>query len=247
MDGTDATLTTEAAGASITIAEVGKTTYVPASGHTDKSFSIESWYSDIAQSEVLTGCKFSAMDLQLPTTGLATMNFTVLGKDMLRNTSQQLTTPSAAVAGNGLSSANGVILVQGAGSGIVNSLGMKIDGQMETDGVVGSNTTPFVWAGPLVGTGQLQAFFQDATMRDYFIDETDPVEITVILTSSNVAAPEFLAFTAPRVKFNGATKDDKQTGGIKLSGALEFLRNTAGGSGTSSDDSTFVCQDSLAP
>lgn len=246
LDGSTATLTTEAAGATVTITEVGKTTYVPSSGHTDKSFSIESFYSDINQSEALVGCKPTSMDITVPTTGLDTVEFSVLGQKLLRNTSAQLTTPSAAIGGNGLASANGVILIQGASIGIINSLSMKIDGQHAVDGVVGSNFTPFVWPGPIVGTGNFTAFFQDAVMRDYFADETE-VAITLLLTASNVAAPEFLAFTASRVKVNGFTKDDKETGGIKGSGTLEFLRNTAGGSGTSSDDSTFTVQDSLAP
>lgn len=245
LDGTAATITTEAAGASVTISEVGKVTYVPSSGHTDKSFTIEHWFSDIAQSEAFEGCKFSSMDIALPTTGLCTVDFSVMGKDILRATAQQMTTPTAAVSGSGLGSVNGVILVQGAVLGILNSLSFKVDGQMQVDGVVGANTTPNVWPGPLVGTGSLTAFFENATLRDYFIDEVE-IGIIAVMTTSNVAAPDFLAFSLPRVKLNGATKDDKETGGIKLTGTIEFLRNTAGGAGTSSEDTTIRIQDSLA-
>jgi hypothetical protein len=46
----------------------------------------------------------------------------------------------------------------------------------------------------------------------------------------------------PRVKINGATKDDKQSGGLKLTGNFEFLRNTSGGSGTNSEDTTIRWQ-----
>ncbi len=44
---------------SATVAEVGKVSYAPLTGHTDKSFTVEEWYSDIAQSEVTVGNKVS--------------------------------------------------------------------------------------------------------------------------------------------------------------------------------------------
>ena len=40
-----------------TITAIGKVTYVPVSGHTDKSFAMEHFYSDLVQSEVFSGCK----------------------------------------------------------------------------------------------------------------------------------------------------------------------------------------------
>lgn len=245
MDGTATTLGTHAEGDTVTLAEVGKVTYVPASGHTDHSFTVEHWFSDIAQSEAFVGCKFGTMDIALPTTGLCTVQFDVMGKDLQVATSQQLTSPTAATSGNGLASVNGVILIDGSPVGILNALSFKTDGQLAVDGVVGSNTTPFVWPGSIVGTGQITAFFQDATFRDYFKDETE-IGIVALLTAGSGTGADFLAFTLPRVKINGATKDDKQTGGLKLTGNIEFLRNTAGGAGTTSEDTTIRVQDSLA-
>lgn len=246
LDGTAAALGTNTAGDTVTIAEVGKVTYFPESGHTDKSFDIEHWFSDIAQSEAFVGCKFGTMDIQLPTTGLSTVSFDVMGQDMLRSTSQQLTSPTTATSGNGLSSVNGVLLINGVASGIINSLNFKTDTQLATDGVVGSNVTPFVWQGVLKGTGQITAFFQDATFRDYFVDETEIGLVVLLGGGGAVASQDFMCFTLPRVKINGATKDDKQTGGLKLTGNIEFLDNTAGGAGTNSEATSIRCQDSLA-
>lgn len=246
LDGTAATVAAEAAGASVTISEVGKTTYVPSSGHTNKSITVERWQSDLGISRAFVGCRASSMEVALPTTGLCTITTSVVGKDLLRNTSQQLTTPSAAVSGQGLASVNGVLLVQGAPIGILNTITFKVDGQMQTDGVVGSNTTPDVWPGPIVGSGSITAFIQDSTFGDYFVDEVE-IGIVALLTASNAAAPDFLAFSLPRCKLNGATQDDKETGGKKLTGNIEFLRNTGGGAGTSTEDTTIRIQDSLAP
>jgi hypothetical protein len=245
LDGTTPSFGTNTSGDTVTVAEVGKVTYFPESGHTDKSVSIEHFYSDIGQSELYTGCKFGGMNVQLPTTGLATVQFDVMGQDLLRDTSQQLTSPSDPTSGNGLASVNGVLLIDGVASGIINSLNFKTDTQQATDGVVGSNITPFVWQGVLKGTGQIVAFFEDATFRDYFVDETE-IGLVVLLTAGNTNTSDFMCFTLPRVKINGATKDDKQTGGLKLTGNIEFLDNTAGGDGTNSEATTIRVQDSLA-
>lgn len=236
---------TNTAGDSVTIAEVGKVTYFPESGHTDKSLTIEHWFSDINQSEAFVGCKFGSMTVTLPTTGLSTVAFDVMGQDIQRGTSQQLTSPSSATSGNGLASVNGILLIDGVASGIINSLNFKTDTQLATDGVVGSNVTPFVWQGVLKGTGQIVAFFEDATFRDYFVDETE-IGLVVLQTAGNTSSSDFMCFTLPRVKINGATKDDKQTGGLKLTGNISFLDNTAGGAGTSSEATSIRVQDSLA-
>jgi hypothetical protein len=245
MDGTATTFGTIAAGDTVTISEIGNVTYMPASSHTDKSFSIEHWYSDITQSEPFVGCKINTMDVTVPTTGLIGVKFGVLGQKLTsRPTTQQLTSPSTPTVGRGLVSASGLILVQGAAVGYLNSINFQTSNQQSVDGVVGSNYTPFVWQGTFIGSGSLTAFFQDATFRDYFVDETE-ISIIVLLTDRSGTSAEFLCASMPRVKINGATKDDKQSGGLKLTGNFEFLRNTSGGSGTNSEDTTIRWQSSL--
>lgn len=244
MDGTATAFGVIAAGDTVTLAEIGTLTYMPATGHTDKSFSIEHYYSDITQSEAFNGCKINTMDVTVPTTGLVTCKFGVLGQKLTRNTSQQLTSPSTPTVGRGLVSASGLILVQGAAAGYINTLNFTTNNQMAVDGVVGSNYTPFVWPGSMLGSGSFTAFFQDATYRDYFVDETE-IAIILLLTDRSGTSAEFMAASMPRVKVNAASKDDKQTGGLKLTGQFEFLRNTSGGSGINSEDTTIRWQSSI--
>jgi hypothetical protein len=245
MDGSATTLGVHAEGDTVTVAEVGKVTYTPSTGHTDKSYSIEHWHSDISVSHAFVGSKIGSMDIALPTTGLATVTFGTTGRERQKDTVQQLTSPSSPSEGRGLSSVNGVILIGGTPVGILNSLSFKVDNQLAVDGVVGSNLTPFVWQGVQIGSGQIVAFFQDATFDGYFDQETE-IGIIALLTDQSGTGADFMAITLPRVKINGATSDDKQTGGLKLTGNIEFLRNTAGGAGTTSEDTTIRIQDSLA-
>ena len=65
--------------ASVTATVIGKQTYAPLTSHTDDSYTIEEWYSDVAQSEVFDSVKFGTMNVQLPTTGLVTVDFSGMG------------------------------------------------------------------------------------------------------------------------------------------------------------------------
>src|SRR5574343_965863 len=53
---------TAGSGTSCTIALTGKKTWAATSSHTNKSYSIEHWFSDLVQSEVYTGCQPSTLD-----------------------------------------------------------------------------------------------------------------------------------------------------------------------------------------
>jgi hypothetical protein len=62
------TMTAQVTASSVTITAPGKQTFVPNAGHTDDSYTIEEFYSDIAQSEVYTGMKVNSLAVQLPAT-----------------------------------------------------------------------------------------------------------------------------------------------------------------------------------
>jgi hypothetical protein len=90
----------------------GKTTYIPLSGHTDKSYSIEEWYADIARSEVFSGCKFTKASVQLPPTGMATLDLTVAGKDhgQTPGSTRYFTSPTSATSSGVVAAVNGVFI-----------------------------------------------------------------------------------------------------------------------------------------
>jgi hypothetical protein len=65
-----------------TVTATGKTTYVPITGHTDTSFSIEQFYNDLTLSELYTGCKVDQLDISLPPSGMASIGVKLLGGDL---------------------------------------------------------------------------------------------------------------------------------------------------------------------
>ena len=231
--------------ASTTVTVVGKKTYTPQTSHTDKSYSIEHWYSDIAQSELFTGCKLGVVDISLPPSGMATIDMSFIGQNITTATAAYYTTPTALTTTGVAAAVNGALLINGTPSAIVTGLSLKIEtGNQAMDGVVGSNTIPGIAAGTVKVSGQFSAYFQDATVRDYFINET-AISLVAAFSTSNDAAADFIAFAIPNLKVGSAGKNDSDKG---IVGTYDFvaLLNSAGGTGIATEQTTLSVQDSQA-
>lgn len=238
------TLTAEGPIASCTMSVPGKESYVPTSGHTDTSFAIEHWFSDIAQSEVFSGCKINSVGIALPPSGISTIEFGFMGKDATTAASQYFTSPTAASTSGVVAAVNGAVAVNGTRVALLTGLQINIAGGMTAEPVVGSNTFPDIFEGRVVVSGQFSAYFEGATLRDLFLNETE-ASIVAAFTTANTAAADFLSITLPRIKVGGASKDDGEKG-IVQTFPFQALLNTSGGSGTSSHATTIAIQDSLA-
>lgn len=230
--------------ASATVTVVGKKTYVPTSGHTDKSFAIEHWFSDVAQSEVFSGCKASACAIALPPTGIATVDWDFMGKDVTTGTAQYFTSPTAVTTTGSLAAVNGVVRVGSTTVATITGLTLNIAANFTGDAVVGANTKPLMSPGRVLVTGQATCYFEDATFRDAFLNETE-TSILAAFTADNGAAADFISFAIPRVKFGGAAKDDGEKGIVQTI-PFQALFNSAGGTGTSTEKTTLSVQDSQA-
>lgn len=231
--------------ASCTCSVTGKKTYTPTTGHTDKSFAIEHWFSDIAQSELYLGCKASALDIQLPPTGLATIGVDVMGSgSVTTGTSAYYTSPTAPTTTGIAAAVNGLLYIGATAVATCTGLSLRVDGGYSGDPVVGSNFMPGIFPGRVSVTGQFTAYFENATFRDAFLNETE-LALSALLTSDNAAAANFLAFNLPRIKLGSAGRSDGEKGLI-LTANFQALYNGSGGTGISSEATTLSVQDSAA-
>jgi len=243
LDGT--AVVADTAGDSVTFTPVGKSLSIPTSGHTLDYWTIEHNYSDISQSEQFTDCVFGDIAISLPASGMATINFPVMGIDMDVSTSAYFTSPTAASTSGVLAAVNGAVYVAGTAVGYITSMDVNVAANLSLPGgVVGSNVEPDVFKGSFDVTGTATVLFTDAVMRDYFLNETE-VSVVVALTTGNTATADFQVISLPRCKFGGSTKDDGETG-LRMTVPFTALENVAGGAGTASVASAIVIQDSLA-
>jgi len=233
----------EAAGSSVTAALVGKKTWIPQTDHTRDYYSIEHFHSDINQSELFTDCMLGQMAVKLPATGMATVDYSVMGLNMTAGTSQVLTTPVAATEGGNIAAVNGALYINGTAVGLITGLDFTVNGNVTAPGgVVGSNVDPDLFPGAFDVKGNATVYFQDAVMRDMFIDE-DEVAIVAAFTTGSDKDAEFKVYVFPRVKFDAASKDDGEKGLIATMG-WTALENIAGGAAVDSVASTMSIQDS---
>ena len=216
--------------ASAGTAVVGKQSYVPLSNHTDDSYTVEQWFSDIAQSEVYTGLKPASIALSLPSTGLVTASLSFMGKNLEQTgTTQYFTSPAATNTEGIFAAVSGAVIVNGQPVGLITSMDLSISRNQEAANVVGSNFAADIFVGRITATGSLSVYFQDAVFRNYFDDEAK-ISIIVALTTGEEKDAEAMSFTMGKVKINSGSKTDAELG-LTQSMDFESLQNdvTSGG------------------
>lgn len=230
--------------ATSTFTVIGKTTFIPQSGHTDNSFAYEHYFPELVQSEVYSGCKVDQINLSLPPTGLAQIDLDIIGQQITTAAAQYFTSPTAITTTGALAAVNGVLRVGGVTYAIVTGLTLSINPGFTGDPVVGSNLVPFQFPGSVMVSGQFTAYFADTVLRDAFINETE-VDLLAAFTADNTAAADFLAFALPRIKVGSAGKNDGE-GGLVQTFSFQALEPLTGGAGFATEKTTIQIQDAQA-
>jgi len=237
-----ATITPSPTVTGATLVVQGKKTYVPQTGHTSKSFTVEEFCIGIAQSEVYTGVKVNTMGLTLPSTGISTVNFSLTGKDLTQTgTTQYFTSPSALGTTGVCAGVNGSVIFNGAKVAVITNCTINLNRNLAETTALGSNSIVESVDGRAIVDGNLSLYFIDAAARDAFKNETE-VSVIINLTTNNSATADFFTITMPRCKFNSFTKDDGE-GAITASTAFTALLNNSNAAG---DVTTIVISDSQA-
>lgn len=242
LDGT--AVAADAAGDSVTCTVVGKKTWVPTTGHIDPHFDIEHWHADISQSELYLGNKLNSYALGLDADRLVSVDMDFVGKDQENATSEYYTSPTAETE-SGLLSPAGFIYVGGTQVALVTDLQINgAGGMMVADRAVGATRPPAILEGTVVVSGQVSAYFQDATLRDLFLNETEAA-IVGLFTDGDAATADFVSFVMSRCKMGGASKDGGERGYVQTL-PFEALLDVNGGAALANLKTTLAIQDSLA-
>ena len=235
------TLVTEGPIATVTVTTVGKQTYVPKTAHTDDSYSVEQWFSDIAQSEVFTGMKVGGAAISLPATGLVTSNFTFKGKDLAQTgTTAYFTNPTAASTKGIFAAVNGALLVNGSQGACITSMDFNIERAMEPTVCIGTNSADNIFVGRIKITGNFSAYFEDGSIRDYFNDETK-VTLVVALTTTEDKNSDVMTFVIPFAKLSSHETKDAELSIIQSAAFTALLNDDTS---TGLIDSVILVQDS---
>lgn len=218
---------------SFSVATVGQTVYVPASGHVQRKFAFEIYHEDVDVARLFTECRVAGLTVDLPATGMSTIEIPVMGRDMEiyeDSAAPFFTSPTAATTTGIFAAVNGAIYMNGTRIGVVTGLNIQLDDAPSSDAVVGQNFAPEVFLGRANVTGQVTAFFEDADLVNNFLDE-DEIAILVYLTTNNDVNAPAVSIHLPRVKLGDADVGVSGEGGQILTmpfQALLYQGSTAG-------------------
>lgn len=190
-----------------TLTVPGKTTIVPASGHVRRLFAFEHYHDDLDIARLFTECRVHGYRLNLPATGMSTVEFPVMGRNMqvlTAGNSPYFTGPTAATTTGIAAAVNGVLLVGGTQVGVVTGVEINAEVAASMPAVVGQNFAPDIILGRFRLSGQVTALFESAALIENFLDE-DEVGLLVRLDASSAANTDALTIYLPRIKFGGGS------------------------------------------
>lgn len=224
---------TMSADTSFTVATVGQTLSVPSSSFVSRKFGIEEYAADIDVARLFTECRIGGFTLTLPATGLATVEFPVMGRDMEiyeASNAPFFTSPTAATSTGILAAVNGLIRVNGATVGVVTGQTIQMNLNPSSDPVVGQDFVPEIFLGSADVSGQLTAMFEDADLINNFVDE-DEIEVLTYLTATGAVNSPAVSIYLPRVKLGGANLALQGMGSQILTLPFQALKYVGSGAG----------------
>ena len=191
-------------------------------GITPQYLTIEDRAEDITQYRRFTGCTVNTMSMSVQPNEMVNVTFDMVGKDM---TVAQTALDSDITADSGLQpfdSFNGILEEGGSQIASISSLEFSINNTVNPTFVIGQADTPQLEFGRGRVTGSLTAYFENVTLLNKFVDET---ESSLILNLNNGAGNAY-QFSFPRIKYNSSdiTLENEQSRLITIN--FEALRDT---------------------
>lgn len=215
------------------LSTAGQNLIIPSSGFVSRKFAIEAFHEDIDISRLFTECRVGGVTLTLPASGLSTIEFPMMGRDMEvydLGGSPFFTAPAPETTTGIFAAVNGMLRVNGSVIGVVTGLTVTMDLTPASDAVVGQDFVPEIFLGTANVTGQVTAMLEDADLIRNFLDE-DEVDILAYLTTSHAANAAASSLYLPRVKFSDADVAVQGLGAQTLTipfQALKYVGTAAG-------------------
>lgn len=172
-------------------------------GTTPKFFSIEDYAADIDQARLFTGLSVSTMGISLAPNQMVTTTFGMVGKDMTVSGTQK--TQTAASGAAPFDAYSGDIAIGNVASSsavaIVTGLDFTLTNSFAPTFVIGDDSAPSLEYGRAEVEGTLTAYFEDASLINRFLNETESeLEVSV----NDPTGANAYTFLFPRIKINSA-------------------------------------------
>jgi len=173
-------------------------------GTTLKSFTLEDYAADIDQSRLFTGMAVSQASFSIAPNQLVNVGFSFVGSDSSISATEK--TVDASTTAQPFDAYSGALTIGDNGGALsavtsVTSIDFTVNNSLAPTFVVGSDATPQLEYGRADIEGTITAYFEDATLINRFINET---ETALKVTVNDPTAANEYGFFFPRIKINGA-------------------------------------------
>lgn len=201
-----------------------------AAGQTRASFSFIRYFADIAPADnpyyIYRGVELNSMQLTISANSMITGTFSVIGQS--QETAQDLTglgtpTYNPASTTSPLDSFTGTLDEGGTAVAVITEISMTLQNGIEPRFVVGSKNSIYPSVGRSNLTGQVTAYFEDSTLVNKFLNETES-SITFSLPDG---AGNIQRFRIPRIKYTGGQPDVSGEGPITLAMPFQALLDSS--------------------
>lgn len=220
---------TMTADSSFSVASIGKRLVNPSSGFTSRKYAIEIWNQDVDVARLFTECRCGGFNAQLPASGIGTVDFDFMGRNMTMyegGAAPFFSSPAAETTTGVVAAVNGLLRASGQTIAVITGLNIQLQLSPSADPVVGSNLVPEIFLGRANVSGQLTAFFENADLITDFVNENE-IELLAYLTTASAVNTPALTFYMPRVKLGGADLQTQGEGGQSLTIPYQALKSTA--------------------
>lgn len=219
--------TTMTADSEFDVTTVGRQLIVPSSGHVSRKVAVEIWNEDVDIARLFTENRVGGFNVQLPATGMATVDFDLMGRNMLvleDSSAPFFTAPSAATTTGLLAAVNGLLRIGGDTVAVVTAANIQMQLSPSAEAVVGSDLVPEIFLGRANVTGQMTAFFDSPDLIEDFVNESE-IEFLGYLTTTNDPASPAMVFYLPRIKLGGADLQTQGEGGQSITLPFQALKH----------------------
>lgn len=186
------------------------------------SFTVRRRFTDLSSvQQVFTGVQFTSMAVTI-NSQIASVTFSTLGKDMSTTNITGATVNAASTTEPFSGLDVGTIQEGGSAIASVTEVSFTLENGLSPNFALGSDTTLDPSSGRSNITGTINAYFQNQTLLDKFINETDSsLDVSVTDPAGNL-----LRIFLPRIVYSGGQPDVGGEGVIILSMPFQALYDT---------------------
>lgn len=171
-------------------------------GTTARSWTLEKEYNDITQFQSFTGMRVNTFNLEMATQAIVTGGFEFLGKaSSIASATVGTGSPTVSQTNDVMNAMSNITAITEGGTSItgVQSLSLNVNNNLRAQNQIGSTAAAGVGTGRFEVTGDLVAYFQDATLINKYINNTST---SINVTLQDASGKRYLV-ALPNVKYSG--------------------------------------------